>query len=295
MDYGMQFEFDPVRLVSLGFKQDEITFLNNMLNMGYKINNTTLQYAGLNYEQADRIKYMMAICCGKVTVDTKDELIKHLKKMNHGHYKIGLQNLAPSKIQQVPRIALVDGINQEPFTIWNSRQYKGLDMFYIVTDVTGSKITVETARKPQLKYKAQMKVDDMLEIKGIRTNGKAVVSFNKKYCRLCNRFIIVATMRRPEFHHGMHEIICFEGSKVYVYARTMGVKDGVKYNGNTERVYAYGFFGKDIKQKLDQVGKMIYTQLKGVTSEYTPGNQDFVLLDVVRQDVDLTDEIEYID
>lgn len=292
MDYGMQFEFDPVRLTSLGFKQDEIVFLNNMLNMGYKINNATLQYMGLNYEQANRIKYMMAICCGKVTVDTKDELIKHLKKMNNGRCKIGLQNLAPSKIQTVPRIALVDGIQQEPFTIWNSRQYKGLDRFYIVTDVTGARITVETSRKPQIKYKGQMKIDEVLEIKGIKTNGKAVVAFNKKYCRLCNRFIIVATMRRPEFHHGMHEIICFEGSKVYVYARTMGVKDGIRYNGNTERVYAYGFFANEIKQKLDQVGKGIYNQLKGVSSEYTPGNQDFVLLDAVRQDTDLSDEIE---
>lgn len=288
IDY--QFEFDPVRLVSLGFSQDEVNCLGSLVNMGYKINNQTLQMYGLNYEQQQRIKYMYSICCGKVSIDTKEELIKHLKKMNNHAYKVGIGSLPISKITQIPRVAVVAGIKQEPYNIWNSNQYKGKDMLYIVQNVTGQKVTVETNRKPVLKHGADMSIPGVLDIKGTRVNGKAIVEFNKNYCRLCNRFIIVATLRRPEFHHGLYEVICYEGTKIYIYARTMGVKDGVKYNGSTERVYAFGFFEGEINQKLEAVAKYIYNGLHGVKAEYESGNQDYKLLDLVRQDAEVNDE-----
>lgn len=287
----MQFEFDPVRLGSLGFSSAEVNCLGSLLNMGYKINNNTLQAYGLSYEQQQRIKYMYNICCGKVSIDTKEELIRHLKKMNNHAYKIGIGNLPISKITQIPRVAVVAGIKQEPYAIWNSNRYKGKEMLYSVEHVTGQKITIETSRKPVLKHGAAMSIPGVLEIKGVRANNKAVIEFSKQNCRLCNRFIIVATFRRPEFHHGLYEIICYEGTKVYVYARTMGVKDGVKYNGSTERVYAFGFFNNEIKDKLDAVGKFIYNSLKGVKAEYESANQDYNFLDAVRQDSTYDDDV----
>ena len=285
------FDFDPVKLVSLGFSQEEINCLNSLIVNGCKINNQTLQQLGLTYEQMQRIKYMYNICCSKVSIDTKEELIKHLKKMNNHAYKIGIHDLPVSKISNIPRVAIVAGIKQEPYTIWNSNQYKGKEMLYLVQDVSSTKITVETKRKPQLKYKADMEIPDVLEIKGVRTNGNAVVSFYKNYCRLCNRFIVVATLRRPEFHHGMYEIICSEGTKVYVYARTMGIRDGVKYNMGTERVYSYGFFSSEIKDRLHSVAQGIYRTLHGVNVEFEAENQEFHTLDKVRQDVNFEDEI----
>lgn len=292
-DYNTQVDFDPVKLLSLGFTNQEVETLGSFINMGYKVNNNTLSMLGLDYEQQQRIKYMYNICLGRVSTDTEEELIRHLKKMNNHAYKIGLKDLPISKIQQVPRIALVAGIKQEPYSIWNSNRYKGKDMLYLVTDVSGSKITIETARKPKLEYRASMSVPDVLDIKGIKTNGKVVISFNKNYCRLCNRFIIVATLRRPEFHHGVYKIICFEGTTVYVYARTMGVRDGVRYNGSTERVYAYGFFPNEIKSKLDAVAKGIYGRLRGVKADYDAGNQEFRMLDIVRKDMDVEDGVEF--
>lgn len=290
----MQFEFDPIRLISLGFSQDEVNCLGSLVNMGYKINNTNLQMMGLDYEHQQRIKYMYNICCGKVSIDTKEELIRHLKKMNNHAYKIGIGNLPISKIVQIPRVAVVAGIKEEPYTIWNSNQYKGKEMLYIVQNVSGQKITVETSRKPVLKHGAAMSIPGVLEIKGVKANNKAVIEFNKAHCRLCNRFIVVATLRRPEFHHGMYEIICYEGTRVYVYARTMGVKDGVKYNGSTERVYAFGFFEHEIKGKVEAVAKYLYNGLRGVKAEYESGNQDYLFLDVVRKDADYDDEEDII-
>lgn len=288
--YDMQFEFDPVRLVSLGFSQEEVNCLGSLVNMGYKINNQTLQMYGLNYEQQQRIKYMYNICCGKVSIDTEEELIRHLKKMNNHAYKIGIGNLPLSKITQIPRVAVVAGIQEEPYTIWNSNRYKGKEMLYPVSHVTGQRITIETSRKPVLKHGAKMEIPGVLEIKGVRANNKAVIEFSKTNCRLCNRFIVVATLRHPEFHHGMYKIICYEGTKIYVYARTMGVKDGVKYNGSTERVYAYGFFEPEIKGKVESVAKYIYNQLKGVKAEYISGNQDYLFLDRVRIDNEYDDD-----
>lgn len=289
---GYNFEFDPVKLISLGFTKDEINYLSSMISMGYKINNNTLAQLGLGYEQMQRIKYMYNICCGKVNIETEEELIRHLRKLNNHAIKIGIQNLPVSKIASVPRVAVVAGIKEEPYTIWNSNKYKGKEMLYLVKDVTSSNIEIETSRKPQLKYGSAMKIDGVLEIKGVRANGKAVILFNKKYCRLCNRFIIVATLRKPEFHHGLYKIICSEGTRVYVYARTMGVREGVKYSMGTERVYAFGFFPDEIEPKLRAVAKQVYGLLHGVSSYNEGANQDYVILDKVRKDTDFSDEIE---
>ena len=118
--------------------------------------------------------------------------------------------MAVSKVTSVPRLAVVGGIIEEPYAIWNSNRYKGLDAMYLVKDVTGSKVTIETSRKPQLEWGKARDIPGVLEIKGIRNNGKAVVTFDKKYCRLCNRFVIIASLRRPEFHLGEYEMVCFE-------------------------------------------------------------------------------------
>ena len=288
--YGMcnQINIDVNRLQQLGFSQREIQQLQYVYGNGGKFTPSALQSYGYTYEQAKRLSYMYNICCGKVQINSKEEMIRHLKRVFGSNYKISIQDLAVSNVTDVPRLALVANIVDEPYNIWNSSNYKGKDMFYKVIDVSGQKITIETSKKPRLEWKQAKIVPGVLEIKGVRNNGNAVVVFDKKYCRLCNRFIIVASLRNPEFHHGKYEMVCFEGTKVYVYAVNMGTRENLKYKGGTQRVYAYGLLPSDIKPKLDNVTKYLYSYLHGVSVGYEDGNETYEVLtkDVQEQNYD---------
>lgn len=293
--YGMmeQAYIDDAKLINIGFTQEELRHLHMIQNNGIKFSMQSLQLCGYNYEQAKRLMYGYNICLGKVQTDSKEEMIRHLKKMFGSNYRISIQDLAVSNISAVPRVAVVGNITQEPYTIWNSNRYKGKDALYKVIDVTGQRITIETPRKPQLKYGQQKVIQGILEIKGVRANGNAVVIFDKKYCQLCNRFIIVASLRRPEFHHGMWEILCFEGTRVYVYATNMGIRENVRYSMGTQRVYSYGIFPTDIKPKLDVVAKQLYTKLGGVNLQLEGANAEFRVLTPQNKELDENQDVTF--
>lgn len=296
MDYnynynGNMVDIDPIKLKGLGFNDAEIQQLLYVYNSNGKFTTNALQSYGYNYEQSKRLMYMYGICCGKVQVETKEQLIKHLRKMHNGAYKISIQDLMVSKVTDVPRIAIVGNIKEEPYNIWNSNKYKGKAAIYKVVDVTTQRITIETSRKPVLEYGKPKVLPGILEIKGVRNNGNAVVAFDKKYCKLCNRFIIVASLRNPEFHYGKYEVICFEGTKVYVYATNMGTRDSVRYSMGTQRVYDYGILPKDIKPKLDRVAKALYKHLHGVSVQYSGANSDYRIVPIERKEEDLEDGV----
>ena len=172
---------DTNTLQQMGFTQIEITEFQRILNGGGQFTLSALQAYGYNYEQAKRLKYLYDVCSGKVRVETQTDLIKHLKKMTNGSYKISIQDLAISKITEVPRVAVVHNISQAPYDVWNSKNYKDNQAIYRVVDVSGQRITIETSRKPQLQYKQAKVIPGVLEIKGIKANGNVVVSFDKKY------------------------------------------------------------------------------------------------------------------
>lgn len=293
--YGMmdQAYIDDVRLINIGFTQEELRHLHMIQNNGIKFSMQSLQMVGYNYEQAKRLMYGYNICLGKVQTGSKEEMIRHLKKMFGSNYRISIQDLAVSNISAVPRVAVVGNITQEPYAIWNSNRYKGKDALYKVIDVTGQKVTIETPRKPQLKYGQQKILQGVLEIKGVKANGNAVVIFDKKYCQLCNRFIIVASLRRPEFHHGMWEILCFEGTRVYVYATNMGTKENVRYSMGTQRVYSYGIFPTDIKPKLDLVAKQLSNKLGGVNLQLEGANAEFKVLSPQHKELDENEDVAF--
>jgi len=102
----------------------------------------------------------------------------------------------------------------------------------------------------------------------------------------------VASLRRPEFHHGMIEMVCIEGTKVYVYAQTLGTRDVVGHNMGTQRVYDYGFQKSEIQPKLIKVGSEVYNQLCGVYTVMHPANQDFRPLTLEVDDDDEGIEIQ---
>jgi len=296
MSYDMMYNpinIDRNYLLKLGFSNDDINMLTYVYNNGGKFTPNALQQYGYTYEQAKKIAYMYAICSGKISIETKEEMIKHLRKMFGSDYRISMQDLAVSKITTIPRFALVSGIVDEPYTIWNSKNYQGINMLYKVSDVSGKNITIETKKRPTLKYGQPKVIQNVLEIKGINSKNEVVVTFNKNYCRLCNRFIIVASLKRPEFHHGMYEILCFEGTRAYVYATSAGTGDIAKYRAGTQRVYDYGLFPGDIRAKLERVAMAMYNRLHGVGVQMEPANKKYDVLEKVHNN--LEDESEVIE
>lgn len=88
---------------------------------------------------------------------------------------------------------MIAGITEPGYNMWNSKNYPLLERAYKVVDVSGGYITIETDRWPTLKYKQARKIPGVLEIKEVdKQNHKLTVALHKDYCRLCNRFIIVA-------------------------------------------------------------------------------------------------------
>ena len=295
MDYMMYsmrdiINIDEYRLLSIGFNQQEINQLNYVYNNGGKFTTSALQSYGYTYEQAKRLNYMYNICAGKVQVDSKEEMSKHLRKTFGHNYRISMQDLAVSTITNVPRLAVVGNVSIEPFTIWNSNQYKGMQAMYKVIDVTTKNITIETPRKPKIPHGTPTNIKNVLEVKGVRNNGNAVVTFDRSCCQLCNRFVIVASLRNPEFHLGKYEILCFEGTKVYVYAINMGIKENLRY-GNTQRIYDYGIFPKDIKGKLDNIAKEMYKHLCGAGAEYHGPTMDYTVIPKEEVEEDINDGV----
>lgn len=318
-------------LIGLGFTQQEINGYEYIHINGGKFTPLVLQSYGYDFNSAKRLAYMHKVLQGGVQINSeydminhvkkmtgasrqdakqavysenlqngyaeqnysKEEYIKHLKETAGRSYKIGIQDLAVSNVTDVPRVAVISGINQSPYDIWNSSNYKGKNALYKVIDVTGGRITVETNKKPKLAYGASKNIPGVLEIKGVKQNGMAVVSFDKSVCRLCNRYVIVASLKRPEFHLGLYEIICFEGTRVYVYATNMGVKDKVRYKGGTQRVYSYGIFPQDIPGKLKTVAKNMYEHLRGRKAEFVEANSSYRVVSI--EEVDKMNEDESVD
>lgn len=273
-----QFDMNPVMMQSLGFTQEEVNLLQFIVLNGGTITAASIANYGIPYEYAKKLKYMYDIATGRVRIETSDDLPKHLKKMFNSHRTIGIQDLALSKVKSVPRKALIAGIPEGPFALFNSINYEPLQRMYDVVDVSSSRITVRTSRKPVLKYKQDRFIEGILEIKEVNQDGTIDIAIDKKYCKLCNRFIIVATLRRPEYHMGLIEIIAIEGTKVYVYAKNMGTSDTINYNGGTQRVYEFGYFASEINIKLKICATELYRQLCGVYAIEVPANQDFKIL-----------------
>lgn len=310
------------QLLNLGFSQAEINNFEFIYNNGGKFTPMALQQYGYSLEQAKRLAYMNKIMQGGVNIQTENDMISHVKKMtgasrdiakqavyrenlsngygaqnysetelikhlretNGKQRRITIQDLAVSKVTSVPRVAVVGGITESPYDIWNSNNYKGFDAMYKVIDATSSKITVETPRKPKLEWGRSKDVPGVLEIKGVKNNGNAIVIFDRKYCRLCNRFVIVASLRNPEFHLGKYDMICFEGTKVYIFAVNMGIKEQLRYNMGNQRIYAFGIMPGDIKIKLDNVAKSMYQQLGGVSVTYVDPNESYTVVPKTQVD-----------
>lgn len=327
---GTQFDFDADAMLRLGFTSEEIMVLQNFIMYGEKTTVANMSKYGIPYQEAQKIKYMYDILTGKVGIDTPDQLVKHLKKMHGGRQKIGIYSLETSKVSTIPRKAVIGGLppmdGRNPFVIYNSVARKKEDRMYDVVNVTAHKVTIKTNLIPKLPYKDSKKlvkvtdretnrfkyvrdveelpssikknpdgysvntVAEIKEMRNARDGKELLIAFDPQYCRVCNRFIIVASLKHPEFHHGMVEIICIEGSRVYVFAKTAAMSESVKYSGNTQRVYDYGFLPAEIQPKLMKAANEVYKNVCGVLASTEPANSAFEV--IPPQKVEYEDEEE---
>lgn len=284
---GQQEVIDTDLLFRLGFDRDLVIYLQNLVYNNYKLDYRTLSSLGVNYETAKELRYMYDIGTGKKIIDSERDYIAHLRRTFGKNRRIGINDLKLSKVRDVPRVAVIAGITIKPWNIYNSNNYSKENMFYIVKDIYSNRIIVETKRKPSLKFGDTKKVEGLLEIKSYNNkSGVLTLAVDKKYCRLCNRYIIVASLKRPEFHHGLIEMLCKEGTKVYVYAQTLKARDSIRYNNGTQRVYDYGILKQDIKKKLIKAASSLYDSIQCISSKAYPANTDFITVEVENNKAD---------
>lgn len=264
------------KLVGLGFLNREIEIVTDLRARDIPVTSQRLANMGFNPVQCKRLKYLKDILDGAVDVDSKEGLIKHLKKINPTARRLRIEDFAVSKVDKVPRYAIVGGIKDPCYSVINSKNYKeAKDKYYHVRAVN-SRITISTDKKIVLKNGYAKKLEGQLELLGKeKGTGRILFAMDRKCCKLCNRYVIMASLRRPEFHLGLYEIITRDGTLVYVYARDIGVKPNLNYQGGNSRVYDYGYKKEDIASKLNTVSKWLYRGLKGVKVYKVGANAEF--------------------
>lgn len=270
-----QFELNEQQLLKLKFTQNEINTLKYVVeNLGKVSVNDMVNRGITDAQTAEHVKYAYDICSGRVIIDDNFTLKKHLRKMFGKRYRITVNDLKPSMVNEIPRKCIIMGL-ESPWHIWNSNRYKGYDAMYSMVGSAGSEnIKFITDRIPILKYKQSKKEDGVVEILD-KKDDKILVSINKKMARMCNRFIVTASLRKPEKYLYLVEVICIEGTSVYVYATEIGgTKKSVK-STNSNRIYDWGIFERDIETKTLKVASSIYKLLCGVAAEKEIGNMDY--------------------
>lgn len=281
-------------LQNLGFTQQEIQaflILNQMGNGNIKSN--LAAQMNLTPQQIQRLRYMKNIITGRVYLETTDDLSKHLRKMFGQRVRIGISNLPFSKVQNIHRKALIAGLPEKsPFSVYNSNYKKeryGLHLYDVVS-VRRDNMKIITSRRPILKYGQKPKVEGVLHVTALEPRQRKLYELviSNKYARLCNRFAVVASLRRPEFHLGMFEILCLEGTKVYVYATHLGTGKNVGLRGGMQRVYYAGSLKEEIPFRVKEATQMVYQYICGVYMTEHPSTADYEILPKIK-----TDEVEY--
>ena len=413
------------QLLRYGFTQQDIDNLTYVYTSFGKVTSQLLRQLGCDERTVKRLMYAYNLYIGRIQIDSissmvkfykivfdmpddlarkkayesdlfsgnvqsKEGLVTHLKKINRSDYKITMDDLAISSIDEVPQAAIVENISQKPYTIWNSNQYKGLNSIYRVTKATTDSIQIVTPRKPQLSKvsvneedivkmvsrlsKGRFNLDDcdrskklvsmyvnamhhsqtkefedqilkqalhekstgiesgpaqdnlnrakaihaaiptiikekndaeqkrvkatnifdipgVLHIEeGLTTKNEAIVTFSRAYSRLCNRFIIAASLTAPKMHIGRYEIICFEGTKVYVYAMNIGTRKKITATGVRSRVYDWGILPEDVKPKLTSWACKLYKTINGMSVEYNEPMEKYEYIPIDKLDTDEEDD-----
>lgn len=296
-------------LSRLGFRIEELeAFKAVLMNYG-KVTSSVLFSLGFSYRDVKKLQYLYDIVAGKIIVDigNVEAASKHFRRMYAENSKIGIGHLPLSKFSTVPRVAVIAGIPDGSYSIYNSRNSKGEVRMYHVIGSSNKKVVIQTKRKPILAYGCEKKlyyirnkengkidytedshriskelrendeaeIGTVLEIKRLTEDKKVVVAVDEHYIRMVNRYVIVAGFREPEFHLGLYKLVAFEGSKIYLYAEAMKDSENVQYNRSTQRIYGFGFHKGEIQAKLEKTANELFAYLKGVCYEFQPATMEY--------------------
>lgn len=281
VDYSSPPDFNFKRLMGLGFSKVEIQTCQNLFNRGAKFTPSFLQqYCGYDYDTAAKLKYLYDIAQGKVEIETDDELCKHLKKIFGARRRVTIADLPPSNITEVPKLCLIAEIKDPLFYCYNSGLYELKQRFYRVLQSTPTKTVIRTQRRPEIKFRGVKETEGVAKIltEGANPDGSVDVQFDPKYTRLCNRYIILASTKRPEFHLGCYELIVVDGSKVYVFGRTLPAKWDLKYKAAQERVLDSGIFPEELTPRIKRAAEMVHQRLAGVKANPIDATSVFDLI-----------------
>lgn len=306
-------------LIKLGFKGDEIDLVNQVASQFGKVTTDRVSKLTGNSLLASKVNYLYSVICCKdshralesiniirksnmicdstdeITINAMLNLAAHYKKMyssmTGGNRAIFNKTLPRPKLGEVPKKAIVGGIKDEIFIIYNSNRYLVKDRLYDVVSYNDVNTTIRTNRLPVLKNGVQAKVEGVADIKkivekktgadgygGASGTKEAIIAINNKYTRICNRYIIAASTHRPNLHCGMMAVICLDGTVLYVYAVELRGMDKVnggvdvftgqankyKENSSNRVVYDYGYRACDIEQKIEAVSRFLYKGVRGL-------------------------------
>lgn len=289
-------------LQNIGFTQREIQafmFLTSLGNGDIKAN--IASQFGISPQEMQRLRYMKSIITGRVALETTDDISKHLRKMFGQHVRLNISNLPYSKVRSISRKALIAGIpKNSPFAVFNSNFKKdiyGIHL-YNVENVRRDNMKIITNRHPVLKYGQKSEVENVLSVRKVtekefgiqRKSNLYELVISHRYARLCNRFAIVASMRKPEFHLGMIEIICLEGTKVYLYAANLGTGKSIGLRGGTQRIYYTGSFKEEIPYRIREALGFIFPFVCGVYTVEHPATEEYFLMPQVQLEDNEYDE-----
>lgn len=294
-------------LYKLGFTYEDVQLLNSVMEGGCKLTSASLSNKGLTYQVVKRLQYMYSIIIGKTIIDTNsiDEVSKHLHKLNSYRGKININNLPLSKVRDIPRLVIVEGLPEGRYEKYNY-SYENRNIIHILKNEGNKKVIIRTKIKPKLPYgsgkclyyfkdKSNNKIlytedrneinkfikeskdsefGSAVEIKDLSEDKKEVdVAIHKNYIRLVRSYIILCSFTRPQNHLGMYQMVMHEGSKIYTYATYYDGKGRI--NNSYSRVYYWGYKKKVLTEALLKVAKGIYNNLGGVFVEFIAGTTEY--------------------
>ena len=279
------------KLAVLGFTQPEV---NIAMTIARNENGTipsvakVQRYFNLDNKQAERVRYLYTIIIGKVIINidnikTMEDLkgiAHHFRKINGSNLRqISISDLKSSNIAEVPRLAIVLGIEDNVYGVLNSKSSKDKHRYFSVIRIGQTNIEVRTTKQLVLKYRndKRYELEGVVRVLGKDTKGRTLLSINKDYCRLCNRYVIVASLRMPREHLGAVALISKGGDIIYVYAKTIyGNRTMAKTP--TERVYDFGILGGEIKPRIMRVAKEAFRKFSCAYSKYFPPVEDYSMM-----------------
>lgn len=273
--------------IQLGFNSMEYNIAVNISNTyGYvrvPSVNMLMQMLGIDYNGASRIRYLMEILNGRKDISINDIrdmgdikcVAKHFRKINPTCIKLSTEMLLPTKVNNIPKLAVVMGIRDKEFFNVNSKNPNDKLGYYLVESVGQNNMTLRMHKR--VNTGKRVDGDGIVTILGIDTHGNTLIRVKTSNVRVCNRYIVVASIRQPSRHSGMYVMVTISGDLLYVYARTV---EGNRYLGKnfSERVYDFGVIPRELNSRLKSVAVDAYNGLHCVCVKYIEPTEEFELI-----------------